>query len=58
MTPVSRWRTEILIGELYGEDLNYLRDGKLVGFVPEGELKTHDRDLYLQRGLQYPAPRA
>jgi hypothetical protein len=25
--------------------------------VPEGRLRAHDRDLYLQRGLQYPPPR-
>ncbi|HEY4203147.1 MAG TPA: sulfatase-like hydrolase/transferase [Devosiaceae bacterium] len=50
--------TARLIAELYGEDLDWVSDGKLTGFVPNHSLPTHDRDLYLQRGLQYPPPRA
>jgi len=53
---IEKRLTALLIGELYGEDLDYVRDDRLVGFTPESRLKTHDRDLYLQRGLQYPPP--
>lgn len=54
---IRRDLTDGLIAELYGSDLEYLRDGKLVGFSAATKMSTHDRDLYLQRGLQYPPPR-
>jgi len=42
--------TELLVGELYGDDLDWVKDGKLVG-VPEPEfIPQPNRGLAAQRG--------
>ncbi len=50
--------TEMLVNELYGSDLDWLREGKLVG-LPEPDCKLEpDRGLFLQRGTHWPPPPA
>jgi arylsulfatase len=45
-----------LIQELYGEDLKWVQDGRLVGFPWDGTRIAPDRQLSGQRGLHYPQP--
>ncbi len=48
--------TARLIGELYGSDLDWLKDGELVG-RPEPEYQPQpNRGLSLQRGVHWPHP--
>lgn len=48
--------TQLLIGELYGPDKEWIKDGKLVG-MPEPERKSVDgRSLDHQRGSHFPQP--
>ncbi|NMA67592.1 MAG: sulfatase-like hydrolase/transferase [Clostridiaceae bacterium] len=54
--------TQLLIENLYGEDINFVRDGKLVGLPPkkydfkaslqDGNKLFQGRDMLLQRGLR------
>lgn len=47
---------ETLVGELYGEDLEWVDGGQLVG-APEPEFKyAENRDLSGQRGMHWPPP--
>lgn len=47
----------LLIDNMYGEDLKYIENHKLVGFVPPLEYKEKvDFGLYNQRGLHWPPP--
>ena len=48
--------TEVLIGELYGEDLNWIADGALVGFDAPPLPTPGNRGLSGQRGLHFPEP--
>ena len=52
---VQKKMTAFLIKELYGDDLQWLQDGKLVGFQPVFAEKT-DYGLYNQRGYHWPQP--
>lgn len=46
--------TELLIRELYGNDLKWIEDGKLVG-LPDGEYRpSANRNLSGQRGIHWP----
>ena len=55
----------ILIENLYGKDLSFIKEGKLIG-ISSDEIKSDDvktglgllgeRELLGQRGLQYPPP--
>ena len=45
-----------LVGQLYGEDLGWLKDGRLVGFEPEAFSPKPNRALSGQRGVHYPQP--
>jgi arylsulfatase A-like enzyme len=46
----------LLVGNLYGRDLEWIRDGRLAGLpAPEYSPKA-DYGLYNQRGLHWPAP--
>jgi arylsulfatase A-like enzyme len=47
---------DILIDNLYGIDLNWTKDGRLVGFTPEPLPAATNRGLSGQRGLHYPEP--
>lgn len=47
---------QLLIKELYGEDLNWVKEGRLVG-VPEKQYqRLNDYGLYNQRGYHWPPP--
>ena len=47
-----------LISELYDTDLEWINDGKLVGFEASKEFKpTPDFGLYNQRGYHWPQPK-
>ena len=46
---------QILIGQLYGEDLEWLEQGQLVG-LPDAPTESPDRTLSLQRGSHWPIP--
>lgn len=48
--------TAALAAELYGEDLDWVRDGELVGLEAEPVSGGPGRDLNGQRGLHYPQP--
>lgn len=49
---------EKLVSELYGPDLDWIRDGKLVGFEsPETFVNKPDFGLYNQRGYHWPQPK-
>ncbi|WP_226779973.1 sulfatase-like hydrolase/transferase [Oceaniglobus trochenteri] len=50
--------TDILIGELYGEDLDWIKGGRLVGFDAPALPAPQNRALSGQRGLHYPQPPA
>ncbi|KHJ55413.1 arylsulfatase [Aureimonas altamirensis] len=45
-----------LVAELYGQDLDFTRDGRLVGCPPDETPPPANRGLSGQRGLHYPAP--
>jgi len=44
---------ELLVSELYGEDLEWLRDGELIGLPDEPYVPSPDRSLRGQRGLRF-----
>lgn len=46
-----------LIENLYGEDLTWLKDGKLVGFEAPEFKSSPQYSLYNQRGYHWPAPK-
>ena len=46
----------ILIEQLYGIDLDWLKEGKLHGFTPPPLPPADNRGLSAQRGLHYPEP--
>ena len=48
--------TRALIGELYGEDLNWIADDALAGFEAPPLPKPGNRGLSGQRGLHFPEP--
>ena len=48
--------TDELLDRLYGIDLEWVRDGRLVGFEPPPFEARADRGLNGQRGLHYPEP--
>lgn len=48
--------TAALIANLYGGDLDWLRDGALAGFEAAPVLPLPNRALHGQRGLHYPEP--
>lgn len=48
--------TQALIAELYGEDLNWIVDGALVGFDAPPLPDPQNRGLSGQRGLHFPEP--
>ena len=48
--------TQRLVGELYGSDSEWLRDGSLVGLSVDGQPAPPDRNLSLQRGSHWPVP--
>jgi arylsulfatase len=45
--------SQLLISELYGEDLDWLRDGRLVGLPDAQYTPMPDRSLRNQRGLRF-----
>ena len=45
-----------LVSELYGDDLAFVQNGKLVGTPAEPVLPKPNRGLSSQRGLHYPVP--
>jgi arylsulfatase len=56
-TADERLRLEnILIDSLYGVDLDWVCDGRLIGFEPPPLPPAINRDLSGQRGLHYPEP--
>ena len=48
----ERELTALLIGELYGEDLEWVQDGRLVGIDGAATLRP-DRALRGQRGIRF-----
>lgn len=53
----TRARLEaLLVGELYGDDLDWVTDGKLTGCAADPVTGAPDRGLNGQRGLHYPEP--
>ena len=44
---------ELLISEMYGEDLEWVKGGKLVGLPDPGYVARGTRDLRGQRGLRF-----
>ena len=53
---IRDWLSEILIGELYSEDEQWIQDGKLVG-LPDAVYKPGpNRGLGGQRGSHWPIP--
>lgn len=47
---------QLLIGQLYGNDLAWVRDGRLVGFEAPAYKEKADYGLYNQRGYHWPTP--
>lgn len=47
---------ESMIKELYADDLQWVKNGRLVGFASDGSRISPDRQLSGQRGLHYPQP--
>lgn len=45
-----------LMENLHGEDLTWIRDGRLVGFSAGEYKKKADFGLYNQRGYHWPVP--
>ena len=54
--PIREALERFLVGQLYGGDEQWVRDGQLVGFPALGRAKRPDRTLGGQRGLQFPPP--
>ena len=52
----QRRLTDALIAELYGDDLNWITDGALVGFDTPPLHTQQNRGLSGQRGLHFPEP--
>jgi arylsulfatase len=48
--------TAKLIDHLYGSDLKWVRDGRLIGYDPPSLILKADRGLTGQRGIHYPQP--
>ncbi len=48
--------TKLLVGELYGDDLNWLKDGELVGLPAQTYEPRPNRGLSGQRGGHWPIP--
>ena len=48
--------TQRLLGELYGSDLDWIRDGELVGLDQPAHQPQPNRELSIQRGLHWPPP--
>ena len=44
---------QLLVNELYGDDLGWVRDGVLVGLPDEEYVPTADRNMRNQRGLRF-----
>ena len=53
---VQRLLTDYLISCLHGEDLNWLKDGCLIGFDAGEYAPSPDYSLFNQRGLHWPPP--
>ena len=47
---------ERLLSEVYGNDLDWVREGELVGLASQAETTSPDRSLSLQRGRHWPVP--
>ena len=47
---------QLLIGQLYGKDLEWVKDGRLVGFEAPVYKEKADYGLYNQRGYHWPTP--
>ena len=47
-----------LVDNLYGDDLDWIRDGRLAGFEPPEKEPAPDFGLLNQRGLHWPPPPA
>jgi arylsulfatase A-like enzyme len=45
-----------MVTQLYGSDLNWVRDGRLDGYDNDGSRIAPDRQLSGQRGVHYPQP--
>jgi len=49
---------DILVSELYGNDLEWIKDGRLIGYkAPDTYNPKIDFGLYNQRGYHWPAPK-
>ena len=48
--------TQRLVGEFYGSDLDWLKDGELVGIEAPEYRELPNRGLALQRGIHFPQP--
>ncbi len=53
---VRRQLTDRLVAELYGSDLDWLKDGELVGLPDQDCPLVPNRDLSIQRGTHWPPP--
>ena len=47
---------DLLVQNLHGIDLTWVKDGKLIGFVPSTSEFKADRAMSGQRGLHFPSP--
>lgn len=47
---------ELLVGEMYGQDLDWIRNGRLVGCAEPEFAYAENRDLSGQRGIHWPPP--
>lgn len=45
-----------LLAQLHGSDLQWVQDGRLVGYAGDGRRNAPDRQLSGQRGVHYPQP--
>ena len=54
--PVRRRLAERLQSELYGSDVDWIRDGQFVGLPNKPDDEAPDRTLSLQRGRHWPVP--
>lgn len=49
---------DLIVRNMYGKDLEYIKEGRLVGFeAPEIFKRKVDFGLYNQRGYHWPAPK-
>jgi hypothetical protein len=53
---VSDALQQVLLQNAWGQDLDWIRDGKLVGYDPGVIVRHGDRHYGGQRGLHYPQP--